>query len=250
MEEQQPDPRATAVTRRRYQRIASLYDLMEFLPERKFSHWRGRLWSMVKGTKVLEVGVGTGKNMPFYAHDMDIVAIDLTPGMLERARKRSKALNKVVDLQLGDVQNLEFPDAYFDTVVATFVFCSVPDPVLGLYEVRRVLKPGGYLLILEHVRSENPVIGWLMDLLNPLLVRIMGANINRQTIENVLQSGLIVEQVENLGSGDIFKLIVASRASHYEKYEKIFIRMVTAVDRFRISSVDINSVWYYLQDAS
>lgn len=82
----------------------------------------------------------------------------------------------------------------------------MPDPVPGLFELRSVLKPGGYLLLLEHVRSQNPFIGWLMDLLNPLLVRIMGDNIKRRTIENTLQSGLVVEHVDNLGSGDIFKL--------------------------------------------
>jgi len=88
-----------------------------------------------------------------------------------------------------DAQHLDYPGASFDAVVATFVFCSVPDPVAGLREARRVLRPGGQLLLLEHVRSENPVAGKLMDWLNPLVVRLAGANINRRTVENVRLAG-------------------------------------------------------------
>ena len=89
-----------------------------------------------------------------------------------------------------DVRNLEFPNTTFDTVVATWVFCSVPDAVLGLREVRRVTKPGGQVLLLQHVRSESPLFGRLMDLLNPLVVRMMGSNINRRTVEDVRQAGV------------------------------------------------------------
>ncbi len=199
----------TATTRARYQRISPFYDFMEVLPEKRYIPWRGRLWSLVTGPRVLEVGVGTGKNMPFYPPEMEITAIDLTPGMLERAVKRADGLKLAVDLRLGDVQDLEFPDDTFDTVISTCVFCSVPDPILGLKEVLRVTKPGGQALFIEHVRSEKPLLGALMDLVNPLVVRMMGPNINRRTVQNVQSAGLGVGQVENLGIGDIFKLIVA-----------------------------------------
>lgn len=203
------DERATARTRARYQRIAPVYDVIELFAERRYAGWRPRLWSLVRGPKVLEVGVGTGKNMPYYPASMDITAIDLTPGMLEKARKRAVELAVTVDLQLGDVQNLNFPDNTFDDVVATFVFCSVTTPILGLNEIARVLKPGGRLLLLEHIRTANPVVGALMDVLNPLVVRMMGANINRRTVENVQRSRLQLDQVGDLGTGGIFKLIVA-----------------------------------------
>jgi len=188
-----------------------MYDLMEAFPERRYLPWRKRLWSLVRGPRVLEVGVGTGRNIEFYPSGVEVTGIDLTPGMLERARKRAAALNRKVDLRLGDVQCLDFPDNTFDTVVATFVFCSVPDPVQGLSEVRRVVRPGGQVLILEHMRSAQPLVGLLMDLLNPSVVRTMGANINRRTVENARQGGLILENVEDVGMGGVFKLIVAAK---------------------------------------
>lgn len=129
--------------------------------------------------------------------------------MLEIAIQRVSQLNRKDDLRLGDVQALEFASSTFDTVVATFLFCSVPDPVLGLREVARVVRPGGQVLLLEHVRIDRPVIGELMDILAPLVVRLEGANINRRTVKNVQAAGLHIERVENLDCMGMFKLIVA-----------------------------------------
>ncbi len=183
------------------------------MSERRFRPWRQKLWALVHGSRVLEVGVGTGKNMPYWPRDANVTAIDLTPGMLDRARQRGAELHLKADLRLGDVQALDFPDASFDTAVATFVFCSVPDPILGLRELRRVVKPGGQIILLEHMRSRNELVGKIMDVFNPLVVRIMGVNINRRTLENVQKSSLTMERGEDLALGGIVKLIVAHNAS-------------------------------------
>ena len=197
-------------TRKRYNRIAFLYDLMEAPMERlRFTSWRQKLTGRIAGPTALEVGVGTGKNLIFYPDELNITAIDLSPRMLERARKRANKLNLNVNLQEMDVQHLNFADDSFDTVFATFVFCSVPDPVAGLQELRRVCKPDGKLLLLEHMRPENFVLGLIFDLFNPMIVRMMGANINRRTINNIRQAGWQIKTEECLSS-DIVRMIEAA----------------------------------------
>jgi len=189
------------LTRRRYDRLASFYDLLEAPVERfRFASWRARLRDRIVGDQALEVGVGTGKNLPYYPRDVKVTAVDLSPRMLERARMRASVLGLEVELREMDVQDLAFPDHVFDTVFATFVFCSVPDPVLGLRELRRVCKPGGRLLLLEHMRPGNAVLGLLFDLLNPMVVRMMGANINRRTMENIRRAGWRIRAEERLSS--------------------------------------------------
>lgn len=203
--------RATQRTRARYNRIASVYDRMEGrIEQQRFQPWRAALWSRVCGPRVLEVGVGTGKNLPYYRQDWQVTAIDLSPRMLEHASRRAEREQVEAELLLGDVQALPFADASFDAVVATFVFCSIPDPVQGLREVARVLVPGGQLLLLEHVLSSKALLRPLMCLVNPLVVRMSGANINRETISNVGRAGFAIQQVENLW-GDIVKVIEARR---------------------------------------
>ncbi len=202
------DSQATARTRARYDRNAPLYDLMQRGAERRLGRYRPGLWQRVQGPRVLEVGVGTGRNMPFYPDQMAVTAIDLSPRMLERARVRAERLGLAVDLREADAQALPFPAASFDTVVATCVFCSVPDPVLGLCEIRRVLVPDGQLLLLEHVLSKRPWLWRFMQLANPLVVRMCGANIDRETVENVGRAGFTDMRVDALWL-DILKQIEA-----------------------------------------
>lgn len=205
------EDRATRTVRDRYNRIAPIYDFMEgFLELGSFRKWRRLIWGKVGAGRILEVGVGTGKNIPYYPPEADVTAIDLSENMLARARAKAEKSEVRVTLRRMDVQALDFADEEFDTVVATFVFCSVADPVRGLREVKRVCKTGGKVLLLEHMRSNNPVMAWMMDLANPVLVRIAGENINRRTLENVVKSGLTVEGVTDLSAG-IFKIIEARK---------------------------------------
>jgi len=204
--------RATALTKARYDRIAPIYDLIDAGCEwLAFKRWRERVWQAVdsKAQKILEVGVGTGKNMPYYPKKAQVTAIDLSDKMLMRARKRATRLGADVGLLQMDAQALELSDESFDCVVSTFVFCSVPDPVLGFQEVRRVCKPDGKVVLLEHMRPENEFLGRLTDLVNPLFVRLWGANLNRRTLENVRRASLEIERVETLAPSGLVRLIIA-----------------------------------------
>ena len=209
--DRRPDPRASRLVRSRYDRIAPLYDLMEAAVEgAAFKGWRALLWSRVPRRGLgLEVGVGTGKNMPYYPKEARVVAVDLSARMLRSARRKVRRGLGPAHLARMDAQSLAFRDDAFDWAVATFVFCSVPDPVLGLAEVARVVRPGGAIYLLEHVRIDRPIVGTVMDLLNPVMVRITGANINRRTVRNVEAAGLTVEAVEDLGPMGVVKLITA-----------------------------------------
>lgn len=200
--------RETELTRQRYDRAARVYHRIEALEGKVGARWRRRLFQEVTGPSVLEVGVGLGRNLEFCDTRWDYTGIDLSPRMLEKARERARNLGLNVDLRLGDVQELPFPDGSFDTVISTFVFCSVPHPVVGLTEVRRVLKPTGQLLMLEHVLSRMPLMRLAMDVLNPLALRLIGDNINRETVENVQKAGFLITVEENLLM-DVFKFIVA-----------------------------------------
>jgi ubiquinone/menaquinone biosynthesis C-methylase UbiE len=204
----------TARTRGRYNRVAPVYDVLEGLVERAVMRaWRRRLWERVPQARILEIGIGTGKNMPYYPPGTSVTAIDLSERMLDRARQRAAGLGREVDLCQMDAEHLGFPDETFDVAVATFVFCSVPLPVEGLRELGRVVRRNGDIWLIEHVRIDRPVIGRVMDALNPLVVRMMGANINRRTVENTRLAGLNLLEAADL-KGQLVKLIHAKPGSH------------------------------------
>ena len=195
----------------KYDRFSHIYDAMEvFIEAIAFKKWRKEAFSPLHG-KILDVGVGTGKNLPYYAKDAEITGIDISHGMLEHAQKRAKEMDNVKLMHM-DAGHLEFDDDTFDYVVTSFVLCTIPDPVAALFEMRRVCKPSGKLVMLEHVRSKNRLIAFFEDLLNPIPRVLVGTNINRDTVGNVKKAGFVDVTDTNIGLWDVFKRITTSNA--------------------------------------
>lgn len=199
--------KATLITRKKYDRNAKFYNLME-LPLELFwyARWRRRLFRKVRGPRVLEVGVGTGKNLRYYRQEYWASGVDLSEEMMFKAKPLAKS--KGIPLALMDAQQLAFGDSIFDTVVATFVFCSVPDPIKGLQEIQRVLKPEGQALLIEHVLPENALMAWTFNTLDPLTSALSGVHINRKTSDNIHKAGFKLIREENL-LFTIFKMFFA-----------------------------------------
>lgn len=177
-----------------------------------YKKWRRELWRKIQGPTVLEIGVGTGKNIPYYPDNIKLTGIDLSPGMLKRARTSlpDQSIDGIT-LREMDAQQMDFPDDTFDDIVATFVFCSVPDPVVGLKEAFRVTKPGGKLYLLEHMRADSSVLASVMDKLDSTIHYLSGVHIARQTIANVEKAGWDITQVKDLTAKGIFKKIEATK---------------------------------------
>jgi ubiquinone/menaquinone biosynthesis C-methylase UbiE len=172
-----------------------------------YSRWRRELRQYVptKGI-ILEVGVGTGKNLPFYNKNQKIVAVDVSEKMLQRA-KNKKSIADVNLIQM-DVEELGFPNKVFDAAISTYVFCSVENPIRGLSEIKRVLKTDSVVAFLEHMRSEKELMGRVMDVLNPVVARNFGPNINRRTVRTIQRAGFKILKEKYLLS-TVFRLIIA-----------------------------------------
>ncbi|MFW6137659.1 MAG: class I SAM-dependent methyltransferase [Spirochaetota bacterium] len=198
-------------TARKYSRISSLYDLVECPVERlMFQRFREKAAGMVQG-KTLEAGVGTGKNFSYYRRGLELTAIDFSEGMLRKAGQRmhNLGMENITILQM-DVQNLSFPDNFFDTVISTFVFCTVPEPLLGLKELHRVLKPSGKAVFLEHMKSSSSFINLHLYVMNMFTAAILGTSMLRETQKYIELAGFSIQSVENLAS-DVVRLIVAGK---------------------------------------
>jgi ubiquinone/menaquinone biosynthesis C-methylase UbiE len=196
-----------AQTQNKWDRASRTYDFFAAVDDKRLGSEKEQLLAKARG-KTLHVAAGTGNDFKFFPVGMDIVSIDISPKMLERAKIKAAAYKGSIELREADVHNLDYPEATFDTVTTVFTFCSVPNPIAGLQELHRVLKPGGQILMLEHVRSTaiGP-IGIMMDLMTQL-TRQFGPELNRDTVGNVQKAGFRLRRVENAYL-DIVKMIEA-----------------------------------------
>ncbi len=193
-------------TQHKWDKASRTLDFFAFADDRRLGLHKQRLFEKMCGATLM-VGAGTGNDFKFFPANMNVVAIDISPKMLERAAPKAAAYAGSIELREMDVCALDFAEATFDTVATACTFCSVPKPIPGLRELRRVLKPGGQILMFEHVRSAIGPLGILMDLMTPLVSRL-GPELNRDTVGNVQKAGFRLRRVENVYL-DVVKTIEA-----------------------------------------
>ena len=192
--------------RRIYDASAPGYDRMIRIPE-LLLFGCGREWatSLAVG-RTLEVAAGTGRNLPHYARELPMTAIDVSERMLGLARQRAASLERGAEFLVSDAQALPFDDASFDTVVATLALCSIPDDRAGVAEMSRVLRPGGRLVLLEHVRSPLAAVRRVQRALEPLFMRIEADHLLREPERRVQEAGLEIEHLERSKLGIVLRL--------------------------------------------
>jgi ubiquinone/menaquinone biosynthesis C-methylase UbiE len=173
----------------------------------------GREWvcSQAEG-EVLELAAGTARNLAYYPAGVKITAVELSPEMLTIGLQRADELGREADLRVGDVQDLDFPDESFDTVVCTLGLCTIPDPRKAISEAHRVLRPGGKLILLEHVRSPSLPVRTIERMLDPLSVRFQADHLTREPLDYLKAEGFEVERLERSKWG-IVERVLARRPS-------------------------------------
>ena len=190
---------------------AKIYDFCEGSGLRR-GHAKTELFAEMDG-RVLFAAVGTGADILHFPARASVVAIDINPEMLRRAAGRQKAFQGSLDLVEADLMRLPFSDEAFDMVATSCTMCSVPDPVCALRELHRVLKPEGRLLMFEHVRSQNPVLGMTLDLMT-LWTRRAGTEMNRNTIANAQRAGFQITQIQSVYLDIILAIHGVKLSSH------------------------------------
>lgn len=194
--------------KRTYDRVARLYDLLDLPFEAlRYRPIRPVLWQGLGGV-LLDAGVGTGHNMPFYPPGAEVTGIDVSPSMLARARARRDRLGLDVDLREMDLAAMDFADDTFDAAVATFVFCVLPAERVApaLRELARVVKPGGLIRLLDYRLSDRPLRRALMRLSQPWVRWAYGAELGRDTAARAREAGLEVTE-ERFLSGDVIRMV-------------------------------------------
>jgi ubiquinone/menaquinone biosynthesis C-methylase UbiE len=167
----------------------------------------GREWvcSQARG-EVLELAAGTLRNLPYYPRAVKLAAVELSPEMAAIGRRRAEEVGRSIDQRVGDVQNLDFLDESLDTVTCTLGFCTIPDTTAAAREAFRVLRPGGWLLLLEHVRSPVRGVQGAQRLLEPLFVRFMADNLTREPLDYLPGVGFEIDEVERSKWGIVERL--------------------------------------------
>lgn len=178
-----------------WDRRARFYDLFEGSDLRR-GPAKAALFREMAG-RVLFVAVGTGLDVKHFPPGREIVAIDISDEMLRRAAPRCRGYAGNLRLAQADALNLCFPDNSFDTIVTSCTMCSAPTPKRALEELYRVLRPGGQLLMFEHVRSRNPILGLMLDMMT-LVTRRGGTEMNRHTLDNAMAAGFRITRVESV----------------------------------------------------
>jgi ubiquinone/menaquinone biosynthesis C-methylase UbiE len=202
------------------QRIRGIYERDADRYDREISHFErrlledGRSWACGQATgDVLEVAIGTGRNLPLYPDGVTLTGIDMSAAMLEKAKERARALGRDVTLRIGDAQALDFPDETFGTVVMTLALCTIPDDGKAIAEAKRVLRPGGRLILLEHVRSPLLPVRIVQRVLDPVLIRWKGDHLMREPLDWLHAHGFDVQQCERRKWGLIERVIAMKPAS-------------------------------------
>jgi ubiquinone/menaquinone biosynthesis C-methylase UbiE len=174
----------------------------------------GREWACSQAAgEVLELAVGTGRNLEHYPTGTNLTGIELSEQMLSIARRRAAELEIDADLRQGDAQALDFPEQSFDTVILTLALCTIPDDRGAVREARRVLRHGGRLVLLEHVRSHLFPVRAVQRLLEPLSVRFEGDHLLRDPLDYLSDAGLEVESVQRLKWGIVERTVARKPAA-------------------------------------
>lgn len=193
-------------SRRLWDRYAPRYDRQIRISERLLFPG-GRTWACAQASgKVLEVAVGTGLNLPWYPEGIAFTGIDLSPAMLAIARDRARTLGRDADLREASAEALPFLDSSFDTVVCTISLCNIADDRVAIAEMYRVLRPGGRLILLDHVASDRRWVLAIERLLEPLTIRCSGDYLTRRPLPLVAAAGFTIESSQRLAAGIIERL--------------------------------------------